>query len=592
MAEPIPDDALDDRLGFVGTAGGGKTYNAGGRVERLLQRKARCIIIDPLDVWWGLRLLADGKTASPFNIVILGGQRADLPLNEFAGALIGETVAKAAESFIVSLGTLGTKAAERRFMLAFLTALYRHVDGEPVHLIFDEADLWAPQRLLDKEGEAAKLLGQMETIVRRGRIKGFIPWLITQRPAVLSKDVLSQVDGLVAFKLTSSQDRDAIGDWVQGQADKAQWNAIWASLPTLPRGSGVVWIPGRGILDTVVFPAKATFDSSATPKRGEKKRGTATLLPLNVDALKSKLESVAKETVENDPRRLKARIAELERASKVAVAAPSQSAIQDAERRGYERGRSEGHLAGMAEVVKLIRPAIDKGNALIAAGVEMAEALKSIAPALAAPPSQAIRIELPEPISIRDRSGTVMAPRNHARNFAAGNTERVLRPGVVSNDGSPLPKGERSCLAAAAQHRDGVTRQQLTILTGYKRSTRDAYVQRLRDRGYLAQADGRLVSTPEGDAALGQDFERLPTGDALRAHWLANLPDGERRVLEAAIAHYPDTTTKAEIDAATSFKRSTRDAYIQRLRARALIEASRDGVRVVDALFGQPQAGA
>jgi hypothetical protein len=28
---------------------------------------------------------------------------------------------------------------------------------------------------------------------------------------VLSKDVLSQVDGLIAFKLTSSQDRDAIG---------------------------------------------------------------------------------------------------------------------------------------------------------------------------------------------------------------------------------------------------------------------------------------------------------------------------------------------------------------------------------------------
>jgi len=27
---PIPDTALDDRLGFVGTAGGGKTYNTLG----------------------------------------------------------------------------------------------------------------------------------------------------------------------------------------------------------------------------------------------------------------------------------------------------------------------------------------------------------------------------------------------------------------------------------------------------------------------------------------------------------------------------------------------------------------------------------
>jgi hypothetical protein len=38
-------------------------------------------------------------------------------------------------------------------MLAFLEALYRRSTGEPVHLIFDEADLWAPERIFDKEGE-------------------------------------------------------------------------------------------------------------------------------------------------------------------------------------------------------------------------------------------------------------------------------------------------------------------------------------------------------------------------------------------------------------------------------------------------------
>ena len=51
---PIPDAALDDRLGWVGTAGSGKTYNAGGGVERLLEAGARVVIVDPLDVWWGL----------------------------------------------------------------------------------------------------------------------------------------------------------------------------------------------------------------------------------------------------------------------------------------------------------------------------------------------------------------------------------------------------------------------------------------------------------------------------------------------------------------------------------------------------------
>ncbi len=70
MGYPIPKDTLDDRLAFVGTAGSGKTYNAGSGVEMLLARKARVVIADPLGVWWGLRLRPDGKTASPYNVVI------------------------------------------------------------------------------------------------------------------------------------------------------------------------------------------------------------------------------------------------------------------------------------------------------------------------------------------------------------------------------------------------------------------------------------------------------------------------------------------------------------------------------------------
>jgi len=40
------------------------------------------------------------------------------------------------------------------------------------------------------------LAASME-VVRRGRVRGFIPWLITQRPAVVHKDVLSQADILI-----------------------------------------------------------------------------------------------------------------------------------------------------------------------------------------------------------------------------------------------------------------------------------------------------------------------------------------------------------------------------------------------------------
>lgn len=379
MTHPIPTAALDDRLGFTGTSGSGKTYAAGTAIERLLAKKQRVVIVDPLDVWWGLRLMADGKTASPFNVVIFGGAHGDLPLTEHSGALIGETVAGMSESCVVSLGGFTTGASERRFMLGFLQALYRHTTSDPFHLVFDEADMWAPQKVMDKEGDANKLLGMMETVVRRGRVKGFIPWLITQRPAVLSKNVLSQVDGLIALKLTSSQDRDAIGDWVKGQADIGKWTEMRGELATLLRGHGLVWVPGRGILNVVGFPAKETYDSSRTPKRGEAQRKTE-LQPVDLTALRGRLSTVEAEVKANDPKALKAEISDLRRQlAKKPSAVPeiTIAELEGRERMGYARGlevgRAEGErtaaqsfLATMRERYQLVGTAVHKVQADLA----------------------------------------------------------------------------------------------------------------------------------------------------------------------------------------------------------------------------------
>lgn len=165
---PIPEAGLDDRLAFVGTSGSGKTYAAGTAVEKILARRGRVVIVDPLGVWWGLRLAPDGRSGTPWPIIIFGGARGDLPLNEAAGRTIGETVATMRESAIVDLSGFGTKSSERRFMLAFLEALYRAAPGEPFHLVIDEADLFAPQKASEPQ-----LQSLMEQIVRRGRVKGF-----------------------------------------------------------------------------------------------------------------------------------------------------------------------------------------------------------------------------------------------------------------------------------------------------------------------------------------------------------------------------------------------------------------------------------
>lgn len=353
LDHPIPAAALDDRLGWGGTIGSGKTYDAGGGVERLLAEGARVVIVDSLDISWGLRLTADSQTAPAGEpVVIFGEANGDLPLSEHHGGLIGETAASMRESCVVSLGGLTTKASERSFMLAFVDAIYLRADAtksEPFHIVFDEADLWAPQK-----PSKPMLQSRMEEIVRRGRIMGFIPWMITQRPAVLSKDVLSQVDGLVAFKLTSSQDRDAIGAWIEGQADKAQGREILAKLPTMQRGQGVVWIPGRGALGTASFPPKATFDSSRTPERGADRASGSALKALDLSHLKERLAAVEQDTKASDPDVLKAQVARLTRElaqikrQAAAFPPPAAAAPPAGDEAALEEARRQGEAAGIA----------------------------------------------------------------------------------------------------------------------------------------------------------------------------------------------------------------------------------------------------
>lgn len=545
---PIPTAALDDRLAWIGTSGSGKTYNAGGGVERLLISGARCVIVDPLDVWWGLRLMPDGEAPSPFTLPIFGGSRGDLPLNENAGALIGETVAGMAESCVVSLGGLPTKAAERRFMLAFLTAFYRHQKGEPVHVIMDEADLWAPQVVLDKEGDAQKLKGMMEQIVRRGRVRGFIPWLITQRPAVLSKDVLSQADGLVAFKLTSSQDRDAIGAWIEGQADRAEGKAILGSLPTMQTGQGVVWVPGRGVLDTVAFPAKMTFDSSRTPKRGEVVR-TATLKPLDLGALKERLATIDTEAKASDPKVLKAEIARLTRelatAQKAVATPPPTPTPVVANQAEIDEARRAGELAGIAIGVARARAALDNLR------------VDAVGSSVAAP-----------------------APRAPKASKAA----LVLVSGEV-------PAGCAKPLAALASvYPAGMTEAQWATAAGYKRSggTWGTYKSRLRGAGLIEAKDGRWFATEAGAGAAGDVELPPPAGPDLVRWWAAKLP-GTSRMAEALIEAWPAALAKDELAERVNMSAAggSFGTYLSRLASPGLIERDGGVIRLsADAMGG------
>ncbi|MBV8971300.1 MAG: DUF87 domain-containing protein [Sphingomonadaceae bacterium] len=276
-AHPIPPRALDVHQAILGSTGSGKSYTARGLVERLLADNRRLAVIDPTGAWYGIRLAADNSGPSPFPVVVFGGPHGDVPISDRSGAKVGRILAERHLPAIVDLSEM-SKAAQRRFVTGFATAVYDgHRDRTPFHLVIDEADLFVPQRV---SGELATLVGAIDDIVRRGRIFGFRVTLITQRAAVINKDVLSQIGLLVAMQSIGPQDRRAMETWFAGAGDASRAREVFDSLATLDRGEGWVLAPKLDLIERVRFPSNATFDSSATPEFG-----TALAEPVALEAL-------------------------------------------------------------------------------------------------------------------------------------------------------------------------------------------------------------------------------------------------------------------------------------------------------------------
>lgn len=342
MTFHFPLKALEQHSAILGKAGSGKTVTAKGIAEMLLDRGERIAVVDPTGVWWGMKSTADGKQGA-YPIVIFGGEHADFPITERHGEAIAEIIGTTTTPVIVDTALM--RVGERtRFFADFANALLRKNKG-PLHLFIDEAHLFAPQgRVADPQ--SANMLHAANNLVSLGRARGLRITMITQRPAKLHKDSLTQVETLVAMRLLAPQDRRAIEEWIADQADIKQGKEIIASLPTLKTGNGWVWAPEIGILEKVKFPMIKTFDSSKAPSAGSHDKNIK-LAPINLDDMQDRLKIFEEETKSNDPSALKKRIKELEK-SAVTVGRMATPEEQETYRnRGYEIGYKDGYAKGM-----------------------------------------------------------------------------------------------------------------------------------------------------------------------------------------------------------------------------------------------------
>jgi hypothetical protein len=288
---------------YLGKTGSGKSNASKVVVEEQLLAGERVCIIDPTGAWWGLRLKPDGSP-SPFKVVIFGGLHADVPITGDHGAVAAEVVATSSTPAIIDTRTM-TVGERTRFFTDFAETLLRKNRG-PLNLVIDEAHVFAPQGTRAADPQSGRMLHAANNLVSLGRSSGLRISLITQRPAKLHKDSLTQVETMVALRVIHPLDRGAVEAWVKEWADKKQGEEIVSSLPSLPTGDAWIWSPEAGILERYHFPLASTFDS------GKPREDMPELQPIDLESVHALLGKAAEDIEANDPKLLKKRIGELE----------------------------------------------------------------------------------------------------------------------------------------------------------------------------------------------------------------------------------------------------------------------------------------
>ena len=184
----LPLDFVTQTQAILAKRGVGKSYTASVEAEEMLKAGQQVVVIDPTGAWFGLKSSADGKHAG-FPIAVFGGEHADVPLEENAGEVIATAIVERRFSAIIDLSFL-RKNQRNRFMTAFLETIFR-LNRLAMHLFVDEAHTIAPQKPF---GDETRMLGAIEDVVMLGRRRGIGCTLITQRPQVLNKNVLTQCE--------------------------------------------------------------------------------------------------------------------------------------------------------------------------------------------------------------------------------------------------------------------------------------------------------------------------------------------------------------------------------------------------------------
>jgi len=255
----LPLDASLWTFADLAIKGAGKSYAACVLAEEMIANNIPIIAIDGIGIWWGLRVGVNEKgepdpKVAGLPIVVFGGQHKDLSIPSLIGKhknlvvdeqklqLMVKSILEAGISVVLDTSEF-SKNMQRRIVAIFINELY-HLNAPygTRHVFIEEADLWIPQRIV---GDVAFSAGAIDDLVRRGGNFNLGCTLISQRHAVVNKDVLSQTSCLMILRTIHDLDKKAVRAWVDNVAkpNDPKIRKWYDGLRELADGECWIWHP-------------------------------------------------------------------------------------------------------------------------------------------------------------------------------------------------------------------------------------------------------------------------------------------------------------------------------------------------------------
>lgn len=569
---------------LLGIRESGKTYAAKGIAEQLLEYKVPIVVFDAIGVWAHLKTAAPGGKGKGYKIVVAGGKHADLPLTpasapEIVRAAIRENIPLILDLYDEKL----SKADWRRIVQkCFRTLLYENVGLR--HIFLEEAAEYAPQKVFDGETYA-----EVEKLVRMGGNKSLGITLINQRAQELNKAVLDLCENLVLMRQRGAHAIDALERWI----DKLEPDVAKQIAKAMPHmGQGEAWVfTGGADKAKLVHTAKIrSFHPDRRKPQAAGDTGPSADTSTFVERLTGELAAVLKQAEIDDPKKLRARIAELERLAKGTA---GKSEVDRAYKSGYDTGYGHALEKGRAEGRKGLDAAIIQDRRALKRAMHEAvdRTLNAIEPrplTVSAVESGTIKPDahiIPQPARpgyiVTHPAPSKIPPKTRE---ALGELATHARARAQALDGADLGLGPARILAALIQYPGGRTRDQLKAVSGYATRSLTTYLPQLIELGYAENRGGTLHATDAGRNAL-PDAEPLPTGEGLQRYWLERLPEGEKRILKVLLDAEGHPVTREKLQDLTQYATRSLTTYLPKLVQKSLAIVGKGEVRAAEELF-------